>query len=389
MRLPLLLSLFVLSGLAAGSEQAYGQVPMGRNQPPPPPSESYQLLQSPAQARMARLITVQPTIPVGPDGAIRAEPDTATRHLYARHKVRAVMKVRINRRGEVEDTLEYQTVDRQGRWQQVGTGPASVQRQWAYNQNGHCTSLVEYPSPNRPYTVVTTYNPALEQGQQEVLQANGQHNVVSEKRLYHSGDTLLTEIKARALRVQQYQYPQYHQRSIRLVPHPDTVLSLTCFYDQSQQPTSYQVNYLLYRHGRLRESGKLNLATMARARSIGLPTDQPGVMSCAQMLATLRAGYGLEPERRHYYDAQHRLIRQEITSPVGTTGQTVQTIVYYTYNNLGQLLGRQERLSVPMAAPRTTYTVYSYFPQGLLSGETTNVQGAKAVFYRYFYLYYQ
>lgn len=388
MRPSLLVSLFVLAEVVAGPAQVHGQVPAGRNQPRLSASESYQQFQSPAPPRMSRLITVQPTIPVGPDGAIKVEPDTATRRLYARHKVRAVMKVSLNRRGEVEDTLEYQTLDPQGRWQQVGTGTAMVLRQWSYNQAGYCTSLIEYPSLSRPYTVITTYNPALRHGQQEVLQANGQRSVVSEKRLYHSGDTLLTEIKAQALRVQQYVYREYHQRSIRLLPHPDTVLSLTCFYDQSQQPTSYQANYVFYRRGRLRESGKLNLASPAPAQSVTFPAARPGSTSFARVLAMLRAGYGLQPERRHYYDTQNRLLRQETTSLAGTTGPRAETIVYYTYNSLGQLLARQERLTLPLSAPRTTYTVYSYSPQGLLSGETTNVQGAKAVFYRYLYLYY-
>lgn len=384
--------LLVLGGLAAGAGRVHGQMPTTRNfQPPVSAFEAYRnsTTQIPSLYRMPRLITVQPTIPVGTDGAIKTEPDTATRHLYARNKVRTVMKVRMNRKGEMEDTLEYQLVDRQGRWQEVGTGAATVQRQWSYNQAGQCTSLIEHPSRSRPYTVITTYNPALQRGQQEVLQPNGQRNIVSEKRLYYSGDTLMTEIKARELRVGQYSYPRYHQRSIRLVPHPDTVLSLTCFYNQNQQPTSYLAHYLFYRHGRLLESGQLNLkAASAQAQSVALPADGAPVVGFAQVLATLRAGHGLELERSHRYDAQHRLIWQGHTRTIGNTGQRVGNSASYTYNTLGQLLGREETLSSPTTASRTSYTVYSYSPQGLLSGETTNEQNSKVVFYRYLYLYY-
>ncbi|TGE21985.1 hypothetical protein E5K00_17170 [Hymenobacter aquaticus] len=346
-------------------------------QPSPPPTQTS--------------ILVQPIIPVDADGSIKVEPDSATRHLYARHKVRAVLKVRLNSEGQVQDTVEYQGVDPQGRWTQVGISPRRVRRQWSFNADGLCTALVEYAHPKRPYTVITTYNPSLGRGQQEVVQPDGKHDIVSEKRLYRSGDTLLTEIRGQALNVQHYFYPAYYQRSLRLSPHPDTVLSLTCFYNEKQEITSFQADYLLYRQGLLVENGKLNLPETSRAKAVRYAPDATGFPDPGRLLAALRQGRGLHAQRRRFYDQQHRLIRQEINHSVhsGAREQLVRNVVHYTYNALGQLIGREGSLTTDSAPGRAGYAVFSYLPSGLLQGETTDARSAKPAFYRYQYEYYE
>ncbi|MCB2376112.1 hypothetical protein LGH70_00850 [Hymenobacter sp. BT635] len=351
----------------------------GYSRPQPSPSQS------------ARQIMMQPSIPVDSDGSIKTEPDSATRHLYVRNKVRSVLKIRLDQDGNAQDTVEYQAVDRQGRWLQVGTSRTKVRRQWSYNNQGQCTGLVEYPSATRPYTVINTYNPALQRGQQEVLLANGTRTIVSEKQLYRSADTVLTEIRGQALTVSQYVYPQYYQRSLRLVPHPDTVLSITCFYNGNQRPTSSQAHYLIHRRGALVESGNLTLPATAKARPTRHSVDIPAFPNPEQALATLRQGEALHPQRRHDYDQKNRLVRQEITTPVevGAQRHLIRNVVHYTYNSLGQLIGRQGSLRAGSAPAQAAYSVFSYLPSGLLKGETTDARSAKPVFYQYQYEYYE
>jgi hypothetical protein len=331
-------------------------------------------------------ITVQPTIPIDSDGSIKLEQDSITRRLYARNKVRTVLKLRLDSKGEVQDTVEYQLVDEQGRLRQVGVGQKKLRRQWSYNSQGLCTALVEHPAPNRPFTVIHTYNPALRRGQQQLVQPDGKPTVISEKQVYQNGDTLLTEITAHGLMVGQYVYPEYYQRSIRLTPHPDTVLMLTCFYNQKQEPTSYQTNYLVYRQGQLLETGQLNLSAATKVRDVNYRAGEPGFPEPTRLLAALRHGQGLQPQHRRYYDQQKRLLRQEAISREGGQEQVVQ----YTYNNLDQLIGREGKRPTAAHYPsRSMYAVFSYSPSGLLLGETTDARSAKPVFYRYQYQYYE
>ncbi|UOQ72416.1 hypothetical protein [Hymenobacter cellulosilyticus] len=296
--------------------------------------------------------------------------------------MRTVLKTRLDKQGQVQDTVEYLAVDEQGRWTEVGRWQGQVHRQWSYNSNGQCTALVEHPYAARPYTVINTYNPALGRGHQEVLQRNGTHTVVQEKQLYQNGDTLLTEIKAHGLLVGNYYYPEYVQRSLRLVPHPDTMLTLTCFYDKNQHPTSYQFDYLLYQRGRLLETGKIN------PRKLGSAANDTSAqkMGPAQALAALRRGTGLQPQNRRFYDSQHRLIRHEFTRAKDL--RSSRAVINYTYNNLGQLIGRENSSVSAGVSIRSTYTVFSYSPTGLLTGETTNTGNGSPVFYRYQYQYY-
>ena len=78
--------------------------------------------------------TIAPTIPMNntvADGLLPVEPDSARRRQYARARVRAVLKTRLNQRGEPQDTLEYQLLDPQGRFLQTGPAPAHPRSQSA------------------------------------------------------------------------------------------------------------------------------------------------------------------------------------------------------------------------------------------------------------------
>ncbi|GAA3922416.1 hypothetical protein [Hymenobacter algoricola] len=377
--LPGLLTLLTLRAGQAQSPRFPGQ---GRT--PVRPSYPSETLVEP---QFLTRITIGPTVPGGhdADGSIAAEPDSSQRRQYARHRVRAVLKVRLNRRGEGQDTVETQTIDRQGR--RTATGPR--RREWSYNAQGQCTALVEYPAADRPHTLITTYNPTLRRGRQEVLQPSGTRTVVSEKQLYQSADTLLTEVVGHSLAVGRYLYPAYYQRSIRLRPHPDTVLTLTGFYGPDHQLTGSRADYWLYRRGHLTESGRLELGRAAKAQHLKLPPGQTvPLLTYPQALAALRRGQGLQPQRRLSYDARQQLTRQEITVPLNQPGQVAQNVMRYTYNSLGQLIGREASFSSIRAATQAAYTVFSYAPTGLLLGETSDARSSKPVFYRYLYQYY-
>ncbi|UOQ53262.1 hypothetical protein [Hymenobacter cellulosivorans] len=379
MRLPLLRTLLLPGLLTAYSGYVQGQMIYHPQLYQP---QNFHQLYSPTQHQATRQIVVAPTIPIDADGSIRPEPDSATRHQYVRHRVRSVLKTRLNKQGEVLDTIEYLTIDEQGRWTQVNTWKGQVQRQWSYNSAGQCTALIEHPRSARPYTVISTYNPALQRGHQEVLQRNGTHTLVQEKQLYHSGDTLLTEIKAHELQVGNYYYPKYVQRSLRLALHPDTTLSLTYFYNKDQQISSHQFDYLLYQRGRLFETGKITLPKP------GPETKAAGAAMLApeQAVAALRRGTGLQPQNRRFYDSQRRLIREEFTK--SNDSPSFRSTVRYTYNNLGQLIGRESGFTSAGASALSTYTVYSYLESGLLAGETTNARTGARTFYQYHYQYY-
>lgn len=366
------------SGYAQGSVLYQPPIYQQQARAPLSPPNQYQN----PRYQASRQILVAPTIPIDTDGALKQEPDSATRRQYARHRVRNVLKTRLDKQGLVQDTVEYLTVDDQGRWTEVGRWQGQVHRQWSYNSNGQCTALVEHPYSARPYTVISTYNPALGRGHQEVLLRDGTHTLVQEKQLYQNGDTLLTEIKAHELVVGNYRYPRYLQHSLRLVPHPDTLLSLTCFYDENQRPSSYQFDYLLYQRGRLLETGKINSSKIS---STGKDTGVE-MMGPAKALAALRRGTWLQPQERRFYDSRHRLIRQEFTRAKDL--RAARSVIQYTYNNLGQLIGRENSYAGTGVRINSTYTVFSYSPTGLLTGETTNTGNGNPVFYRYQYQYY-
>ena len=119
--------------------------------------------------------------------------------------------------------------------------------------------------------------------------------------------------------------------------------------------------------------------------------DATGFPDPGRLLAALRQGRGLHAQRRRFYDQQHRLIRQEISHSVrsGAREHLVRNVVHYTYNALGQLIGREGSLTTDLAPGRAGYAVFSYLPSGLLQGETTDARSAKPAFYRYQYEYYE
>ncbi|RYU84306.1 hypothetical protein [Hymenobacter persicinus] len=372
--------------------------PAGRAQNPYPqntypsqfrqPIRSYGPAQSGLQSRSNR-ITIGPSIPIAlqsADDLIIGEPDSARRRQYVQQRVRSVVKVRLDGRGQVQDTLEYQAFNEQGRATEAGTSPGRIRRQWSYNAQGHCTALVVLPATSQPYTFITSYHPGLRRGQQEVLQPNGTRTVVGERQLYQHADTLLTEAVGHNLLVGNHQYLDYYQRSLRLQPHPDTVLCLTGFYDQNKQLTGSRVDYLLYQAGQLTESGRLDLGQAAKAQpeAGGAAGTVVPLLSSHQALLALRRGSGRLEVRRSHYDARRRLIKQENLPQAGTSREVLNT-----YNSLDQLIGQQLVTSGISSPTRSAFTVYSYSPTGLLLGETTNARSSKPVFYRYLYQYYR
>ena len=325
--------------------------------------------------------TITPTIPMNnsvADGLLPVEPDSARRRQYARARVRSVLKTCLNQRGEPQDTLEYQVFDAQGRCLQAGPAPDQPRQQWTYNAQGQCTAQLGLPGAQQPYTVISTYNPALRRSRQEVLQRSGERTVVNEKQLYQSGDTLLTEVMAHPLTIGYTTYPEYFQRSLRGQVHPDTVLTLTSFYSARQELTGSRADYSLYQRGRLLESGRLALPAAAAP-------------NYARALALLRHGAPRHPERRCRYDAHQRLIQQETWHGDNAATRTLETsvMIKYTYNALNQLIGAEKTVSSLSTPARSSYLVFSYLPNGLLLGETTNARTSRATFYRYQYQYYE
>lgn len=57
----------------------------------------------------------------------------------------------------------------------------------------------------------------------------------------------------------------------------------------------------------------------------------------------------------------------------------------FNYNAHNQLIGREQTTSSLFSPPKTTYSVYSYAPNGLLIGETADARSEKPIFYRYQY----
>ena len=377
---PLLLSCLLAAPAAwAQTDRLGGRAPIQ-----PFPSQS--LSQPPMRAPV--WTTVAPTIPMNDgvaDGLLAAEPDSARRRQYARARVRSGLKVRLADSGESRDTVDYQLIDAQGRCVQSGPAPVRPRRQWTYDAQGRCIALLGLPDATQDYTVISSYSPALRRSRQEVLQRSGERTVVLEKQLYQSADTLLTEVVARPLTLGHTIYPEYFQRSLRRAVHPDTVLTLTSFYNTRRELTGSRADYSLYRRGRLLESGRLDL-TAARTG-----TSQAAAPDYARALAQLRHDVGRHPQLRRRYDGRQRLLEQQTQHDDSPATRTLEstTVIKYTYNSLDQLIGAEMTVSSVRTPARSSYIVFSYLPNGLLQGETTNARTSRAVLYLYQYQYYE
>ncbi|RTQ49286.1 hypothetical protein EJV47_14190 [Hymenobacter gummosus] len=353
-----------------------------------------------------------------PTAYLQPEPNAATRQLYARQRVRTVLKVRLNDEGQVRDTVEYQEVDTQGRRTLLHRYSSDWQerRQWSYDAAGNCTSLVIHPVPGRSFTTIYTYNPELGRGRCEVLEPNGHRTTVCELQRRQLGDTLLTEARFWDLTVGRYHFAAGYRRNWRFALAPDTVLLLAGSYSPKGRLQSTQMQYELRADGRLTQQGEVDLHQILRThrRRAAQPDEQ---IPFRQFPALLRRHpEGFKPNTQFYYDARQRLVTQEHTATVvvqqGTNFptygsarvprsisntynpypvrrlNTVQTVVTNTYNNLGQLIAQQLRVTGASSLGPKAYQVFSYQPDGLPAGETSRSTG-QPVFYRYHYQYYE
>ncbi|RAK66852.1 hypothetical protein [Hymenobacter edaphi] len=391
----LLLALPAAGQRSPSAAAAAGPIPAQAPPPPPPPPPALD----------------DPTAPLLP------EPDPATRQLYARQRVRAVLKVRLDDEGAVRDTVEYQEIDAYGRRTLLCRtgGGWQERRQWSYDDAGHCTSMVIHPVPGRSFTTIYSYNPALGRGRCEVLQPSGRRTTVCELQRRALGDTLLTEARFWFLTVGRYHFPQTgFRRTWRFALSADTVLTLVSSYTPKGRHRSTQLQYELRRDGQTQETGAVDVVRALRAAR-----QRAGQVPFGQLPALLhRSPASFRPTALFRYDARQRLaehqlittwdfvptpayttlvstnVRQPLTASPGARsaafGQaSIRTVTTNTYNNQDQLIGQQRRLLGTRYLWEPRYLVLSYQPDGLPAGETTRSSADKPAFYRYQYQYYE
>ncbi|TGE06037.1 hypothetical protein [Hymenobacter fodinae] len=350
------------------------------------------LLPSGSQAQTAEAATPDPS------GPIEIEPDSVTRHLYSKARVRSVAKVLINDEGEVEDTVSYQEVDVYGRLTLLNrrTTLASLfnqhsspqlSKQWSYNAMGHCTSLVVHPTPTPPYTLIYTYNPKLGRGKQQVLKPDGTTITMSELSLRQHADTLITEKATHAIFTQGVIYKQESQhRTLRYMPHPDTILLVHYRYNEKGKLQKASVNYSLSHEGRVLEMGILDLIQATKRHA--LPQGAAGHAALhvySQALWALRHRQGVYPKVIWSYDSQNRVVQQQIRTLDVKFVNNLTSSVKHTYNSQHQLIASEQNY----LGFGQSYTLYSYSPIGLLIGETSNARSGKPMFYRYLYQFHE
>jgi hypothetical protein len=384
-RVTLLFGGLLLGGLS-GAREATAQLYDGTN-------SAYNRRVKPLMRPFYETPSAQPapgtTQVVLPQFPLQPEPDTATQNLFARHRVRSVLRLRLDENGQVQDTVGYQEVDRQGRWlvRASGTPEARTRRQWSYNERGQCLTILDSPSPLRPFRTRYNYNPEQRQGVQQALLADGSHVNLGEVQIYQHADTILTQLAVHAVRIQGRPYGlDLLTRTFTYAPHPDTLLTLSYHYDPRGRPVFSQALYRLHRQGRLREEGELDLRKAAKLLPAGTRADgSPMLLALRQQL---RGGQDRQVRNQYYYDGRGRLSRHEQTVP-GRRGTTKLTTRRFTYNSLNQLIGREETTEHDFSVSSTVYEVFSYSPEGLIVGETNNARSTAPTFYRYQYQFYE
>lgn len=334
----------------------------------------------------------RPTGLIDPLAPLPVEPDTAVRRAYARQRVRSVVKVLLNDKGQVKDTIELQEIDERGRRiSQLRRGPDwEERRQWSYDANDHCTSLIISPGQGRNFTTIYTYNPALGRGRCEVLQANGKRTLVCEVQRRQRGDTLVTEACFSPAPVNNSPFQTTGcRRHTRYHAAPDTLVTLVDTYSARGQLSGRQIHYEFQFGGQPRERGQLDVARAIRQYQ---RTADPSVSShrfpliwVPRLLRT--ATTCLQPATITRYDAAGRPVQEEnigrLFTPVTVSSRV---ITRNTYNELNQLIGQQRHLLGTYVSQGVGYVVFSYQPDGLPAGETSRA-GGPPLFYRYHYSY--
>jgi hypothetical protein len=318
-------------------------------------------------------------------------PDSATRTLYQRMRVRAVAKVRLNAEGDVRDTLFYQQVDPVGRLlTRVEYLPARARQQWSYDAQGHCTNLIQYPTPTQPATHLFAYNPALGRSTHQLLTPDGRLLPLSETTLLIRADTLLTETCAlRTLTGAAVPDTARFQRALRLQLHPDTVLLLRTQHTRAGQLLRATAAYQFSRQGFPYESGELDLTQAARLPPRPGPKAGNKPLDYSRLMQALRTAQGLRPRQWWRYDARNRLVQHSSRQRTNRPHQVVDVVVTYTYNTEDQLIAQEQRIPSMRGPGNVASTAFSYLPTGLPLGETSNLNSRKPIFYRYLYQYYE
>jgi hypothetical protein len=341
------------------------------------------------------LVGVAQTVWAGADepvGLLTISPDSVTRNLYKRTRVRSIAKVRLNGEGDVRDTVSYQEVDTAGRFLRLDTYlPPHAHQQWSYDAQGHCVSLVLYPTPNSVYSYIFNYNPELGSSTHQGLRPNGKLFTISETTLEQRADTLIKETRTqRTLTGEAVTGLKAYQRITRYTPHPDTVLLLHSWYAYSGQLLSNTATYRLSRQGRLYETGELDLAKAARLQKISAFIKfKIKTLTYHQLVSAMRQTQGIIPRQWWRYDIHNRVVQHTNRQRLNQQGQFSETMTRYSYNSIHQMIGSEITTFGLQTPTQTSYTVFSYLPSGLLQGETSNARSEKPVFYRYLYQYHE
>jgi len=330
----------------------------------------------------------------GTAGGVRnllpVSPDSVTRKLYQRMRVRTVAKVRLNAEGAVRDTVFYQQVDPTGRLlTRVEYLPSRARQQWSYDEQGYCTALIQHPTPTQPATYLFAYNPALGRSSHQLLRPDGQLLTLSETTLLARADTLLTETWVlRTPTGDAVPDTARFQRALRLQLHPDTVLLLRTHHTRSGQLLKATAVYQLSRQGLPYESGDLDLTRLVRLPpAITAAKSGSKTFDYSRLVRALRHAQGLTPRQWWQYDAHYRLVQHISRQKTSRTKQVVDIVVTYTYNTEDQLITREQRILSMRGLGNVSYTAFSYLPTGLPLGETSDIHTRKPVFYRYLYQY--
>jgi hypothetical protein len=274
-------------------------------------------------------------------------PDSVARRLLAQYRVRTILKVRLDQEGRAQEIISHQRLDRAGNL--LPDLPAA--------EPAASPAAVAAPGPALPAVRTRESGMPLRSGA-------GRPGPVTRQRAERS----------------------------QFSPHPDTVVTLVRSYSPQGQPELHSATYRLFAAGRITDMGQLDIKRLLKAQRKAAP-EQQAAAGYAHIRRALATGRGRKSQHRWFYDAQHRLVREEVDQPVGPNAfgnvpQELNTVVRYTYNHQGQLIGRQESVSAITIPAQVTYTVFSYSPEGLVQGETCSTNATRPVFYRYQYEYY-
>ncbi|KUG06539.1 hypothetical protein ASU33_04105 [Solirubrum puertoriconensis] len=314
--------------------------------------------------------TVRPALPV---------PDSAYQRLLASKQVKRIAKVSIDDEGQLGDTVAYQEFDQQGQLLRAWTDSELNTRALAGLVGIHSVPMgthqvVRYSSVSGSFAQPATTAPAA-----SVAPAPA------------PPESTLLSYEQVPMRSDRGGNGFYHR--FTYTPHPDTVIYL----QYSSVGTSSKLNfssarYRVLHQGRPTEQGRIAArAALKPARRLATNPAQSMAVAFEPLLDAVRRGQNLDLLHRWRYDAQQRLLQEQTNTRIGNGAepQILHTEILYTYNALGQLIGRRETVSSVRIPPRTSYTVYAYLPEGLIKGETTTGLTGAPTLFRYQYEYYR